>query len=204
MSTNEPMQPVAPIERRVHAVHAVLAGHGAVRDELVVEATRVADEQWVPENGARIVARAWTDPAYRARLLANGKAAAAELGFELPRHHRHLVVLEDTPQVHNVICCTLCSCTAFTIIGLPPGWYKDLDYRARVVRESRTVLKEMGLELPPEVEIRVWDTTADTRYVVLPLRPAGTEGWSEERLASLVTKDSMIGVARIASPAASV
>nr|HET7857680.1 nitrile hydratase subunit alpha [Caldimonas sp.] len=198
------MQPVAPIERRVDAVHAVLAGHGAVRDELVVEATRVADEQWVPENGARIVARAWTDPAYRARLLANGKAAAAELGFELPRHHRHLVVLEDTPQVHNVICCTLCSCTAFTIIGLPPGWYKDLDYRARVVRESRTVLKEMGLELPPEVEIRVWDTTADTRYVVLPLRPAGTEGWSEERLASLVTKDSMIGVARIASPAASV
>ena len=204
MSTSEPMQPVAPIERRVDAVHAVLAGHGAVRDELVVEATRVADEQWVPENGARIVARAWTDPAYRARLLANGKAAAAELGFELPRHHRHLVVLEDTPQVHNVICCTLCSCTAFTIIGLPPGWYKDLDYRARVVRESRTVLKEMGLELPPEVEIRVWDTTADTRYVVLPLRPAGTEGWSEERLASLVTKDSMIGVARIASPAASV
>ncbi|HTJ08035.1 MAG TPA: nitrile hydratase subunit alpha [Caldimonas sp.] len=201
MSASEPKS-VAPIERRVDAVHAVLAGHGAIRDELVVEATRVAEEQWVPENGARIVARAWTDPAFRARLLANGKAGAAELGFELPRHHRHLVFLEDTTEVHNVICCTLCSCTAFTIIGLPPDWYKDLDYRARVVRESRTVLKEMGLDLPPEVEIRVWDTTADTRYVVLPLRPAGTEGWSEERLASLVTKDSMIGVARIASPAA--
>ena len=201
MSASEPKS-VAPIERRVNAVHAVLAGHGAIRDELVVEATRVAEEQWVPENGARIVARAWTDPAFRARLLANGKAGAAELGFELPRHHRHLVFLEDTTEVHNVICCTLCSCTAFTIIGLPPDWYKDLDYRARVVRESRTVLKEMGLDLPPEVEIRVWDTTADTRYVVLPLRPAGTEGWSEERLASLVTKDSMIGVARIASPAA--
>ena len=201
MSASEPKS-VAPIERRVDAVHAVLAGHGAIRDELVIEATRVAEEQWVPENGARIVARAWTDPAFRARLLANGKAGAAELGFELPRHHRHLVFLEDTTEVHNVICCTLCSCTAFTIIGLPPDWYKDLDYRARVVRESRTVLKEMGLDLPPEVEIRVWDTTADTRYVVLPLRPAGTEGWSEERLASLVTKDSMIGVARIASPAA--
>jgi nitrile hydratase len=201
MSASEPKS-VAPIERRVDAVHAVLAGHGAIRDELVVEATRVAEEQWLPENGARIVARAWTDPAFRARLLANGKAGAAELGFELPRHHRHLVFLEDTTEVHNVICCTLCSCTAFTIIGLPPDWYKDLDYRARVVRESRTVLKEMGLDLPPEVEIRVWDTTADTRYVVLPLRPAGTEGWSEERLASLVTKDSMIGVARIASPAA--
>jgi nitrile hydratase len=203
MPASEPMQrSVAPIERRVDAVHSVLAGHGAARDELVVEATRVADEQWVPENGARIVARAWTDSAYRARLLANGRDAAAELGFELPRHHRHLVVLEDTPTVHNVICCTLCSCTAFTIIGLPPDWYKDFDYRARVVRESRTVLKEMGLDLPPEVEIRVWDTTADTRYVVLPLRPPGTEGWSEDQLAALVTKDSMIGVARIAAPAA--
>jgi len=192
---------VAPIERRVDAVQAVLDRQDLGAAEFVVDATRVADEQWVPENGARIVARAWCDPAFRARLLADGRAAVAELGFELPRHHRHLVFLEDTERVHNVICCTLCSCTAFTIIGLPPDWYKDFDYRARVVRESRTVLREMGLDLPPEVEIRVWDTTADTRYVVLPLRPAGTEGWSEERLASLVTKDSMIGVARIAAPA---
>ena len=198
MSDTQPS--VAPIERRIDAVEAVLATHGHRPSEFVVEATKTADERWVPENGARIVARAWTDPAYRARLLADGRAAAAELGFELPRHHRHLVFLEDTPVVHNVICCTLCSCTAFTIIGLPPDWYKDFDYRARVVRESRTVLKEMGLDLPSEVEIRVWDTTADTRYVVLPLRPAGTEGWSEERLATLVTKDSMIGVARIAAP----
>jgi len=200
---SDPQPSVAPIERRVDAVEAVLATHGHRPSEFVVEATKTADERWVPENGARIVARAWTDPAYRARLLANGKAAAAELGFELPRHHRHLVFLEDTPDVHNVICCTLCSCTAFTIIGLPPDWYKDFDYRARVVRESRTVLKEMGLDLPPEVEIRVWDTTADTRYVVLPLRPRGTDGWSQERLASLVTKDAMIGVARIAAPARS-
>ena len=201
MSASDTMErPVAPIERRVDAVRAALEAHGAVRDELIVEATRNADDRWVPENGARIVARAWTDPAYRARLLANGRAAAAELGFELPRHHRSLVFLEDTPDVHNVICCTQCSCTAFTLIGLPPDWYKDFDYRARVVRESRTVLKEMGLDLPPEVEIRVWDTTADTRYVVLPLRPTGTEGWPQERLASIVTKDSMIGVARIAAP----
>jgi nitrile hydratase len=191
---------LAPIERRVDAVESVLADRGLEPAAFVVEATRIAEERWVPENGARIVAKAWIDPAYRERLLADGKSAAAELGFEMPRHHRHLVVLENTATVHNVICCTLCSCTAFTIIGLPPDWYKDLEYRARVVRESRTVLKEMGLELPPEVEIRVWDTTADTRYIVLPLRPPGTEGWSEERLAGVVTKDSMIGVARIASP----
>jgi nitrile hydratase len=191
---------LAPIERRVDAVESVLADRGLEPAGFVVEATRIAEERWVPENGARIVAKAWIDPAYRERLLADGKSAAAELGFEMPRHHRHLVVLENTATVHNVICCTLCSCTAFTIIGLPPDWYKDLEYRARVVRESRTVLKEMGLELPPEVEIRVWDTTADTRYIVLPLRPPGTEGWSEERLAGVVTKDSMIGVARIASP----
>lgn len=165
--------------------------------EFIETAEHLVEEQWVPANGARIVAKAWTDPSFRARLLANGKAAAAELGFEMPRHHRHLVVLENTAGVHNVICCTLCSCTAFTIIGLPPDWYKDLEYRARVVRESRTVLAEMGLVLPAEMEIRVWDTTADTRYMVLPLRPAGTEGWPEERLAALVTKDSMIGVARL-------
>jgi nitrile hydratase len=192
----------APIERRVAAIESVLADRGLRPAEFVVEATRVADERWVPENGARVVAKAWTDPAFRARLLADGRAAVAELGFEMPRHHRHLVVLEDTAAVKNVICCTLCSCTAFTIIGLPPDWYKDLEYRARVVREARTVLHEMGLDLAPGVEIRVWDTTADTRYIVLPLRPAGTEGWSEERLASIVTKDSMIGVARIAPPAA--
>ena len=188
---------VAPIEQRIDAVESVLAEHGLEPAPFVVEATRSADERWVPANGARVVAKAWCDPAFRQRLLADGRAAVTELGLELPRHHRHLVVLEDTPTVHNVICCTLCSCTAFTIIGLPPDWYKDLEYRARVVRESRTVLKEMGLDLPPEVEIRVWDTTADTRYIVLPLRPEGTEGWSEARLASIVSQDAMIGVARV-------
>ena len=198
MSETASMQrPVAPTEQRVDAVESVLADHGHHPAEFVVEATRAADERWVPANGARVVAKAWCDPAFRQRLLADGRSAVTELGLELPRHHRHLVVLEDTPTVHNVICCTLCSCTAFTIIGLPPDWYKDLEYRARVVRESRTVLKEMGLELPAEVEIRVWDTTADTRYIVLPLRPEGTEGWSEARLASIVRQDAMIGVARV-------
>ena len=188
---------VATIAQRVDAVESVLADRGLNPAEFVVEATRLAEERWVPENGARIVAKAWTDPAFRQRLLANGRAAVTALGYELPRHHRHLVVLEDTPAVHNVICCTLCSCTAFTIIGLPPDWYKDLEYRARVVRESRTVLKEMGLDLPPEIEIRVWDTTADTRYMVLPARPAHSEGWSEAQLAAIVTRDSLIGVARL-------
>ena len=144
-----------------------------------------------------MVAKAWTDPVFRRRLLANGREAVAELGLGMPPHHRHLVVLENTPSLHNVICCTLCSCTAFTIIGLPPDWYKDFEYRSRVVRESRTVLREMGLDLPAEMEIRVWDTTADTRYMVLPVQPAQTAGWSEEKLATIVTKDSMIGVSRL-------
>jgi nitrile hydratase len=192
-----PVASVAPVEQRVAAIESVLDDHGMAPGEFIVQADRLVEEKWVPENGARVVAKAWTDPAFRARLLADGKAAVAELGFEMPRHHRHLVVLENTPAVHNVICCTLCSCTAFTIIGLPPDWYKDLEYRARVVRESRTVLKEMGLELPAEVEIRVWDTTADTRYMVLPMRPAHSAGWSEDQLAAIVSRDALIGVARL-------
>ncbi len=192
-----PQQAPAPVVRRAAAIEAALEAQGLKPGEFIDEMTRRAEEEWVPRNGARLVARAWSDPAFRQRLLADGKVAAAELGFELPRHHRHLVFLENTPSVHNVICCTLCSCTAFTIIGLPPDWYKDLEYRARVVRESRTVLKEMGLELPPETEIRVWDTTADTRYVVLPLRPSGTAGRTEDELAALVTRDGMIGVASV-------
>ncbi len=196
MSDRTPVA-VAPVERRVDAIKAVLHERGMQPAAFIEQAEHWVEEQWLPANGARIVATAWTDPAFRERLLANGKAAVAELGFELPRHHRHLVVLENTAHVHNVICCTLCSCTAFTLIGLPPDWYKDLEYRARAVRESRTVLAEMGLVLPADTEIRVWDTTADTRYMVLPHRPEGTEGWSQERLAALVTQDAMIGVARL-------
>ena len=189
--------PVASILQRLDAVQAVLDQHGHKPAEFIEQARHLVEEQWLPRNGARVVARAWTDAAFRQRLFANGRAAVAELGLEMPRHHRHLVALENSPAVHNVICCTLCSCTAFTIIGLPPDWYKDLEYRARAVRESRTVLKEMGLDLPAQVEIRVWDTTADTRYMVLPMRPPHTAGWSAERLADIVTQDSMIGVSRL-------
>ncbi len=187
----------APIEARVDAIEAVLEERGREASAAVEELGHKAQEEWVPRNGARVVARAWTDAAFRARLLADGRAAVAELGLAMPKHHRHLVVLENTPKVQNVICCTLCSCTAFTIIGLPPDWYKDLEYRSRVVRESRTVLREMGLELPSDVEVRVWDTTADTRYMVLPEQPPHTLGWPEEKLADVVTRDSLIGVARL-------
>ena len=190
-------QPTATVEQRVDAIQAVLDERGMKASEGIEALSQLALEQWIPQNGARVVARAWVDPAFRERLLANGRSAVAELGLSMPKHHRHLVVLENTPTVQNVICCTLCSCTAFTIIGLPPDWYKDLEYRARVVRESRTVLKEMGLDLPAAVEIRVWDTTADTRYMVLPVQPSETIGWLEEKLAGIVTRDAMIGVARL-------
>ena len=187
----------ASVEDRVEAIQAALDAKGLKASEAVEELGHKAQEEWLPRNGARIVARAWIDPGFRKRLLANGREAAMEMGFPMPKHHRHLVVLENTPKVQNVICCTLCSCTAFTLIGLPPDWYKDLQYRSRVVRESRTVLKEMGLELASEVEVRVWDTTADTRYMVLPERPGHTQGWTEEQLAAIVTRDSLIGVARL-------
>jgi len=190
-------RPVAPPDRRVAALEAAFEARGLDAKAFVDKQVRVSEEDWVPQNGARVVAKAWTDPAFRERLLRDGRSAVAELGLSMPAHHRHLVVLENTPTLHNVICCTQCSCTAYTIIGLPPDWYKDFEYRARVVRESRTVLREMGLDLPPQMEVRVWDTSADTRYMVLPVRPAGTEGWSEERLAAIVTKDAMLGVARL-------
>jgi len=191
------IQRTATVEQRVEAIQTALDARGMNATEAVEELDHLAQEEWNPKNGARVVARAWVDPAFRERLLANGRAAVAELGLSLPKHHRHLVVLENTATVQNVICCTLCSCTAFTIIGLPPDWYKDLEYRSRVVRQSRTVLKEMGLDLPPEVEIRVWDTTADTRYMVLPVQPPETVGWPEEKLATIVSRDSMIGVERL-------
>ena len=197
MSSDRVLQPTAPVEQRIAALQSVLEQRGPGMAEAIEELSHLAQEEWLPRNGARVVARAWTDPAFRARLLANGRAAVEELGLTLPKHHRHLVVLENTATVQNVICCTQCSCTAFTLIGLPPDWYKDFDYRARVVRESRTVLKEMGLDLPPEVEIRVWDTTADTRYMVLPERPPHTAGWTEAQLVGAVTRDALIGVARL-------
>ena len=198
MSHHDPASStVASVAQRVAAIEAAFDERGFTAGNVVADLEHAALDQWVPMNGARVVARAWTDPAFRARLLANGRDAVTELGLSMPKHHRHLVVLENTPTLQNVICCTLCSCTAFTIIGLPPDWYKDLEYRARVVRQSRTVLREMGLDLPAEVEIRVWDTTADTRYMVLPVQPPQTIGWHEDKLAQIVTRDSMIGVARL-------
>jgi nitrile hydratase subunit alpha len=190
-------QDTASVEQRVDAIEAVMHDRGMEPKVFVDQFKHTVEEDWVPQNGARVVAKAWTDPEFKKRLLANGRAAVTELGLSMPPHHRHLVVLENEPNLQNVIVCTLCSCTAFSIIGLPPDWYKDLEYRARVVRQSRTVLKEMGLDLPPSVDIRVWDTTADTRYMVLPTQPPHTIGWPEEKLAELVTKDSMIGVARL-------
>lgn len=197
MTISAESTPIASMEQRVNAIQAALDDLDLGASAAVEELDHLAQEQWLPRNGACVVAKAWVDPGFHARLLADGRSAVDELGISMPKHHRHLVVLENSPDVHNVICCTLCSCTAFTLIGLPPDWYKDLEYRARIVRESRTVLKEMGLELPPETEIRVWDTTADTRYMVLPMRPADTAGWHEGRLASIVTRDSLIGVSRL-------
>ena len=146
-----------------------------------------------PERGARVVAHAWSDPAYKQRLLADGSKACEELGLEVGA--LKLLVVENTPQVHNAIVCTLCSCYPRMLLGIPPDWYKSRNYRSRMVREPRAVLKEFGLEIQNQVQIRVHDSTADMRYMVLPMRPAGTGGWSEERLATLVTRDSMIGVA---------
>ena len=188
---------IASIEQRLDSIQTVLEQHGMEPDKFIDTFHDLANEHWIPENGARLVARAWSDPEFKQRLLGDGTAAIQELGLSMPPHHRHFVVLENTADIHNVICCTLCSCTAFTIIGLPPDWYKDLEYRARVVRESRTVLQEMGLDLPAHVQIRVWDTTADTRYMVLPQRPADTENLNTEQLAALVNKDALIGVARL-------
>ena len=191
----QPAQATASIAQRMAAIEAAMAERGLADADAIAELEHKAQEEWIPHNGARLVATAWADAQFKNRLLAHGVQAVAELGLAMPKHHRHLVALENTPTLHNVICCTLCSCTAFTLIGIPPDWYKDLEYRARVVRQSRTVLREMGLDLPPEVDIRVWDTTADTRYMVLPMQPDYTQGWSEEQLAQVVTRDGLIGVA---------
>ena len=189
--------PIASIEQRLDAIQTVLQRQGMQPAEFIDTFDELAHEHWVPANGAGLIARAWTDPAFKQLLLSNGMAAICEAGLSMPVHHRHFVVLENTADIHNVICCTLCSCTAFTIIGLPPDWYKKLAYRSRVVREARTVLREMGLDLPAHTQIRVWDTTADTRYMVMPQRPAGTEALSVDQLTALISKDALIGVARI-------
>ena len=194
---NTDTTPIATIEQRLDAIQTVLQRQGMQPAEFIETFDELAHEHWVPANGAGLIARAWTDPVFNQLLLKDGMAAIREAGLSMPPHHRHFVVLENTADIHNVICCTLCSCTAFTIIGLPPDWYKDLAYRSRVVREARTVLREMGLDLPAQTQIRVWDTTADTRYMVMPQRPAGTDGLSIEQLTALISKDALIGVAFI-------
>jgi nitrile hydratase len=186
---------VSPVEARALALEQLLEEKGLIPAGFIDSVVHLYEKDIGPMNGARVVARAWVDPAYRTRLLADGTAAIAELGYGGPEGE-HLMVVENTPAVHNVVVCTLCSCYPWPVLGLPPTWYKSPPYRARMVREPRVLLREMGLDLPESVEIRVWDSSAEIRYMVLPERPAGSEDRSEEELAALVTRDAMIGAAR--------
>jgi nitrile hydratase len=194
-------RPASEVELRARALEALLVEKGLVTTDAIDAVVELYENDVGPQNGARVVARAWVDPGYRARLLAHGSAAIAELGYGGPEGET-MVVVENTPRVHNLIVCTLCSCYPWPVLGLPPVWYKSAPYRARAVAEPRAVLAEFGLELPEDVEIRVWDSTAEVRYLVLPMRPEGTEGWSEEQLAAIVSRDSMIGTAVPRVPAA--
>ena len=184
---------------RVKALESLLVEKGIV-DPAALDALIDTYQYKVgPRNGARVVARAWVDAAYKQRLFKDATAAIAELGYG-GRQGEHMVVVENTPAVHNLVVCTLCSCYPWSVLGLPPVWYKSAPYRSRAVIDPRGVLREFGVELSEEVEVRVWDSTAELRYLVLPERPAGTEGLNEDHLAALVTRDSMIGVAKVAAP----
>ena len=192
---------LSEMQLRVRALETVLTEKGYVDPaalDLIVEAyeTRIG-----PHNGARAVAKAWVDPAFRRALLTDATAAVGSLGFT-SRVGDHLVAVENTPKLHNMIVCTLCSCYPWEVLGLPPTWYKSAPYRSRAVIDPRGVLEDFGVSLPAETEIRVWDSTAETRFMVLPMRPPGTEGWSEEKLATLVTRDSMIGTGLAKRPGA--
>jgi len=187
--------PPSPIEQRVAALEQLLTEKGLVTSEFIDGVVSLYENDIGPLNGAKVVARAWVDPDYRQRLLTDGTAAIAELGFGGPEGG-HMVVVENTDTVHNVVVCTLCLCYPWPVLGLPPVWYKAPPYRARMVREPRAVLRELGAEVPADVEIRVWDSSAEVRYMVLPQRPAGTGDLTEDELVGLVTRDAMIGVAR--------
>jgi nitrile hydratase len=178
---------------RAEALESLLLERGLIDSKTVETFIRTYETAVGPMNGAKVVAKAWTDPEYRRRLLEDGSAAIAELGFKGPQGE-HMVVLENTPTVHNVVVCTLCSCYPWPVLGLPPSWYKDPAYRARVVKEPRAVLAEWGTNLGSDVEVRVYDSSSEVRYLVLPERPPGTESMSEEELAALVTRDAMVGV----------
>jgi nitrile hydratase len=190
---------VNDIALRVEALETLLVEKAVVDPRAVDEIIEHYESNVGPLNGARVIARAWTDPGYRRRLLTDGTRAVAELGFGGPEA-QFIVAVENTPTVHNVVVCTLCSCYPWPVLGLPPAWYKSPQYRSRMVAQPRSVLAELGLELPAEVRIRVWDSSADARYLVVPERPPGTAGLGEAELARLVTRDSMIGVSRALSP----
>jgi nitrile hydratase len=195
----EGQDPPSDMTLRVKALESLLVEKGIV-DPAALDAIIDTYEHKVgPRNGAHVVARAWSDPAFKARLLDDATAAIAELGYG-GRQGEHMIVVENTPKVHNLVVCTLCSCYPWPVLGLPPVWYKSAPYRSRAVIDPKGVLAEFGLVLPDDVEIRVWDSTAEIRYLVLPERPAGTEALSEDALAELVTRDSMIGVARVRTP----
>jgi len=179
---------------RVTALESLLVEKGLVDPAALDELVETYEHKIGPRNGAKVVARAWTDPAYKQRLLTDATAAIAELGFG-GLQGEHMVAIENSPNVHNLVVCTLCSCYPYSVLGLPPVWYKSAPYRSRAVLDPRGVLREFGLEVPTDTQVRVWDSTAEVRYLVLPARPAGTEQLSEEQLASLVTRDAMIGVA---------
>ncbi|KQZ73805.1 nitrile hydratase subunit alpha [Sphingopyxis sp. Root214] len=180
---------------RANALLKVMTERGYVPEGFIDTFTHTMEVEWDPANGARVVARAWTDPEFRELLLRDGTAACQQFGYT-GMQGEYIVALENTPTLQNVIVCSLCSCTAWPVLGLPPEWYKSFEFRARLVREGADVLRELGEDLPDDVVVKVWDTTAESRYMVLPVRPAGTDDWSEEELAALITKDVLIGVAR--------
>ena len=177
---------------RVKALETLLAEKGLLDPAAVDAVVDTYETKVGPRNGARVVARAWSNPEYREWLRQDATGAIAAMGFA-GRQSEHMIALENTPKIHNMVVCTLCSCYPWAVLGLPPVWYKSAPYRSRAVADPRGVLREFGVELPEETEIRVWDSTAEVRYLVVPMQPAGTEGWSEERLAALVTRDAMIG-----------
>jgi len=188
--------PSTPVEDRVAALESLLVEKGILNPAAIDAVVEHYEHAVGPMNGAKVVARAWVDEAYRERLLTDATAAIAELGFSGPEGD-HMVVVENTPIVHNVVVCTLCSCYPWPVLGLPPNWYKSPPYRSRMVREPRVLLSEMGCPVPEPSEIRVWDSSAEIRYLVLPMRPEGSGGLSEDELAGLVTRDAMIGVAHL-------
>ena len=189
-------EPPSDIALRVKALESLLVEKGLVDPAALDAIVDYYEHKVGPRNGARVVAKAWSDPAYRARLMADATAAIAELGYS-GGQGEHMVVVENTPATHNMVVCTLCSCYPWPVLGLPPVWYKSAPYRSRAVIDPRGVLAEFGTELAPSVEVRVWDSTAEVRYLVIPERPPGTEGLDEDALAALVTRDGMIGTARL-------